>query len=184
MRGEDINEEYVRQQYEDMKRNKEQQIKNMKRNGRIIALFFLFAAVVYVFFNGIQMTTCTEKVNAVVIEVNCELEIVRTGRHRMGSRRRYKYCPVFEYTYDGKMYTSGGGVSSISDTRFHVGDKEEIYIDPDDPQSLYMAGEKNVFVKGIVFLIMLGAVFYFLLAVLPGKMHKKNDAKNTIDLYH
>ena len=98
----------------------------------------------------------------------------------MGSGKSYKYCPVFEYTYNGEVYTSGGGISSTRETAFKVGDTEEIYIDPNDPALMYMAGERKVFVKGFIFLVMTGLVFYFLIAVLPEKLRKKND---TGDLY-
>lgn len=174
-----MGEENTIQQYEAMKTDREQYIENSKRKGTLLALAFVMLAVLYAVFGVIQVSTHTEKVNAIVVEVQSKIRREHSRRHAVD---REVYCPVFEYTYNGTRYTSAAGKYSRWNS-FSVGDTAEIYIAPDNPDDFLIAGERTVFVDGFVFLIMLGAGFYFLFAVLPVKMQQKNKERNTRNFY-
>lgn len=160
-------------QNEELKNNRELQIKSMKKKGTFLAVGLFILAVLFAIISGVQVAACTEKVTAVVTEIKSKTEWVHRGSR--SSRVRTVYAPVFEFTYNGTEYTASNGLYSKNQT-FKVGQEVEIYIDPDDPRTLYVAGERTVFVKGVIFLIMLGLGFYFLLSVLPGKMQQKNGS--------
>lgn len=157
-------------QNEELKNNREMQIKSMKKRGTLLAVGLFILALGYAIISGIQVAACPEKVTAVVTEIQSKTKWVHRSNHRSGMRT--VYSPVFEYTYNGTEYTASNGRYSQNQT-FEVGQEVEIYIDPDSPKSLYVAGERTVFVKGFIFLIMLGLGFYVLLAVLPGKIQPK-----------
>lgn len=89
---------------------------------------------------------CTESVMATCVMVKS-----RIVRGKNGSRR--VYCPVWEFYYDGNTYTAEEN-SYSGNSRFEVGEVQEIFCNPLDPQEIYRK------VKGTILSVMIfGAVF-------------------------
>ena len=78
----------------------------------------------------INRKKCTENVEAEVIGINssCDSD---------GSVSRY---PVFGYSFGENEYRCESSLSS-SFCRLHVGERGELYIDPEDPEDFYCPKE-------------------------------------------
>lgn len=89
---------------------------------------------------------CTESVMATCVMVKSHMV-----RGKNGSRR--VYCPVWEFYFDGNTYTAEEN-SYNGSSRFEVGDIQEIFCNPLDPEEIYRK------VKGTILSVMIfGAVF-------------------------
>lgn len=88
---------------------------------------------------------CTESVMAKCVLVKSRIV---SGKH--GTRR--VYSPVWEFCFDGRIYTVDE--NNYSSSRFEIGDIQEIFCNPLDPEEVYRK------VKGtILSLIIFGSVF-------------------------
>lgn len=89
---------------------------------------------------------CTESVMATCVMVKSHMVSGKNGSRRV-------YCPVWEFYYNGSTYTADEN-SYSSDSRFEIGDVQEIFCNPLDPEEIYRK------VKGTILSVMIfGAVF-------------------------
>ncbi|NLT08739.1 MAG: DUF3592 domain-containing protein [Ruminococcus sp.] len=115
--------------------------KNIRANVILMLVIMLFCSVfvivALVMYLGDKKREkiCTEKLTAVVCE----------NRPRKSSDSdSVTYQPIFEYVYNDHKYITGSKTAS-SPAEFSVGEEVELYIDPDDPTTIYVPSEKTSF---------------------------------------
>lgn len=112
---------------------------------------FVIIPVLVLLANRSYAERCTERVTAIVAE------------NRRVNRDKVTYRPVFEYSYQGRKYLTASNTSS-NPPAFEVGEKVELYLDPDDPAKIYVPGDKTIYIVcGILGGI--GAVLVLLLLI-------------------
>ena len=100
----------------------------------ISVFFFLFGFIFLAVGIGVGVhdnnmkKRCTEEVAAVVIENKTSFSDGDSSP---------TYSPVFRYTYNGKEYTKQTGYSSNPPV-FKEGEKTDLFLDPSDPEKIYV----------------------------------------------
>lgn len=92
---------------------------------------------------------CSEKVTAVITE---NREVLSKSDNHISRT----YSPVFRYTYNGTEYTQNTGYSSNPPV-FEVGDNTEIFVDPSDPNKIYVPKLKVAKLLTVIFTLLGGA---------------------------
>ena len=119
---------------------------------------FVFLAIFFAVFiiSGIVMIksykhkqeVCTVKVEAVVIE---NKKVTHRSKTKNGHRRTTTtYAPVYSYTYNGTDYTQKSSVSANPPV-FNVGDRVELYLNPSNPQEIFVPRDKTLYYLGLGF---------------------------------
>ena len=83
---------------------------------------------------------CTEAVTAVVKDL----------ASRRGNHGRMVYAPIFEFYYGGMNYTASINYYTRP-CRYSVGQEADIFIDPDDPGTIYVPKMRGLWVMGVIF---------------------------------
>lgn len=86
----------------------------------------------------------------------CTVELTAVVAGNIRSSDGDAVHPVFEYEYEGRKYSVQSSYGS-SPPAYEVGERVQIFIDPDDPQRYYAPGEKAPKIVFIVFTAVGGA---------------------------
>ena len=98
---------------------------------RIIAGLMLMGFCIFLFVDQhMQSKRCSAEVTGTVIRI--ETNQVRS---------RTKYRPVYEYEYNGQVYTFAGYYENQN--YFSVGQTKKLRINPNDPTDAYLSGQSN-----------------------------------------
>lgn len=91
------------------------------------------------------------------------------------------YAPVFRYTYNGEEYTYAG--HSYSDTgNLYVGKQVDIYVDPADPNHIYVPEYKTEKKNAVIFIIVgIGLIAGMIAYSLYKSRQMRKDIQNTIE---
>ena len=120
----------------------------------------------YIFMIGLKMTSdaalkkkkCTVHTECEIVDISYEEFERREGKFDM------VYVPIFRYSFKGVEYNIRSD-NVYSTQSFEVGDKTEIYIDPDEPSNVYMPEYSDeVSTSGWIMVIGAGVVVFALLA--------------------
>ena len=141
-----------------------------------MAVLFFFTAFIML---GVMLITahnmrkdyreCTAQVEA---------EVVRNIRRSRGVNRGSSVYPVFRYEYGGKVYEQVSRTGS-RDTKYDVGEKVVLNVDPDSPSRFYVDKE-DTFV--IVIISSIAAVFFVLGVVFAiGSAKKKKQIQSMLE---
>lgn len=79
---------------------------------------------------------CTYSVEAEIIENKVVNKSTRSGTNGTSRRTTTSYAPVYSFTYIDKEYKVKSSNSS-DPAKYKVGDKAEILINPDDPNTIH-----------------------------------------------
>lgn len=166
-----------------------QQMKITKVNSSnfllIVFFIFLLMGVIFlsvgIFLNSLNSRSkkiCTEKTQAVVIKILDKKSTVTTGtKHKRRHTSTTVYCPVFEFTVNGKKYNASPD-SYSSPCSYYEGQSYEIFYDPNNPDKIYLPNDSTVQIFTIVFSVIGGAEIaasLIILIVVLKNRKKKND---------
>ncbi|QSX09107.1 DUF3592 domain-containing protein [Alkalibacter rhizosphaerae] len=101
----------------------------------------------YWIFRNITMARDGIRVEAEVVEV---VEVYRPGR---SSENSTMYYPVLEYrTMAGDLKRTQSSVSKIRNgaSAYQVGDRVDVYYDPEDPSQVILASTSDLYVPGVI----------------------------------
>ncbi len=106
-----------------------------------ISMVFFIPGLIMFLISRRKKRHCSKSVTGTIIDF---------GRAHTSSGSAY--YPIYEYTVDGKTYTSGSNPASPG--RMKVGDRRTIMYDPNDPARSYIKGYDNraLSILGIVFM--------------------------------
>ena len=97
-----------------------------------------------------KLRQCTSRAVATIIEVE-----------RKNYRGVVTYCPVVEFSVDGRMIRgSGGATCSMVRNRYHVGDTKTVLFDPVNPEHFRLRGNYSMILAGLLFL--LGGIYVYM----------------------
>lgn len=82
---------------------------------------------------------CTHLVQATCVEIKHRRRQVQT-EHGSRPTQHYVYCPVYNYTYNGKLYEACNYFFSL-DTNACLGQQYDVYINPEHPKQFKETGE-------------------------------------------
>ena len=159
------------------------ELKRIKKKIRIFlmsfSLFFILAIGSLTFIDFTERSGCTEGVSAVVtdfISSTTEIDLDDSGSHKTSTG----YAPVFEYTYKGVDYSNSNYIYSPKPS-FEIGQKTELLVDPDNPDSIYAPEDnsikRNRFSFFALWLVYILVVVIILPEILFRKMHEKHTSK-------
>ena len=107
---------------------------------------------------------CTKRVHGEVISFNLY------ESHRQ-DEESHAYAPVFRYYYDDHEYTQEGKAYTGKDN-LYVGKKLDIYVDPNNPENIYVPDYKAE-KKADIMLVIVGAIVIIVAFVYPRYRTKK-----------
>ena len=151
---------------------------------KLIGVFIIIFSIIFILIGSfsfmlpkIKSNTCTESVNAQVIE-----NIVVKNRHKKIKHHKKTsysttsttYRPVFSFTYNGTEYKVESKTSS-NPPAFQKGEIVELKID--NPENFYAPSDKTTKIIGIVF-TGIGAVFFITGIIFEIIAIKKKNHKN------
>ena len=120
-----------------------------------LSAVFILAGLAFVFVGSLQMYSahkdkkvCTVRTDGVVSDFDS------THSDSSDPSSSLVYAPVFTYTFEDREYTYHGHSYSDKDSLF-VGKKVSIYVDPDDPMTIYVP-EYRVERKNAILFIIVG----------------------------
>lgn len=139
----------------------------------VILIFFLPFLLISLLIMGIGAMTyldmnkdkkvCTERVTGIV----CAIDEDRRMTHDSDGDRTESvtYAPVFAYSYNGRDYKITGNAYSSSPD-YDEGAQVEIYVDPDDPERIYVPSYTEQKNTSLAFIFGGGIFFLFCLLIL------------------
>lgn len=104
-----------------------------------IGLIFAITGCLMYYFSNQRMKSCTEEVQSTVIDLRARY-----------SDTSVTYAPVFSYEYGGQVYEHVSSVSS-NPPAFDRGQQVTIFVDPADPEKIYVPEDKSLRIISIVF---------------------------------
>lgn len=107
-----------------------------------IGIVFLGIAVGLIYTGKRNRTRCTQLVSATVVDME-RMNSTSTDGSSMVS-----WFPVYEYWYRGTQITKRSKVGS-ADQNFYVGQKVELYVNPQNPNEFYCPLEKRKVLEAI-----------------------------------
>ena len=147
-------------------RNSDRSRKEAKIVCLIMCLFFMIVGMVFLVRDSkylIRRFTCSEVVNAVAAAPDATVSTTGSGKKQ---HTHTYYHPVFNYTYRNRSYEAYYELSSDKNY-YPAGKAAELHIDPDDPDTFYIADDpilrRDILENFLIFMI--GAVplaLYFL----------------------
>lgn len=153
------------------------ELKKIKKRVRILlmffSLFFILAIGALTLIDLTERSGCTERVSAVVTDFISNT--TKTHFNDYGSHKTSTgYAPVFEYTYKGVDY-SNSNYNYNPKPVFEIGQKTEILIDPDNPDSIYAPEDNSVNKLRLIFLVIWIAYIIGIVIIMPEiKFREKN----------
>lgn len=128
---------------------KENVVKHIPNMMAVVFLLVGILLLVQVIIEKAEQKKCTFAVQAKCVEVKWHYSTSKNG----GSSKTY--CPVYEYYYNGQVYT---GSQEIYTNMIYVGEGEyrEIFVNPDKPTVMYEKGMSSTF---HLMSLMLGVLF-------------------------
>lgn len=118
---------------------------------------------------GADKKRCTEPVAAVVVDY--ETVVSRSREFRS------TYAPVLEYEYRGQTYRHKSSIST-NPPRFQIGQRVELMIDPNDPDTAY--DKSGAADAACVIVIAAGGIFLFL-GIFGVSLNAKRIKQNKTD---
>lgn len=111
----------------------------------IVGLILMGFGVTVIVYFGIEDKRCSAEVTGTVIRI----ETVQR-------RSRTEYRPVFEYEYNGQVYTFNGYYDRSN--YYNVGQTKTLKINPDDPTDAHLSQRSNwyaypIFIAGLGMLV-------------------------------
>ena len=122
------------------KRHRQNSGKTTMRTARMnmpSAVMRIFVGLILIGFSGFVLVTGYMQSQRCSAEVTGK--VIRT--EEMQKRSRTFYRPVFEYEYNGQVYTFAGYYERQN--YYSVGQTKQLRIDPDDPTDAYLSGQSN-----------------------------------------
>lgn len=131
------------------------------------------AAVALVLFIGrsADKKRCTEPVQAVVVDY--EQKTSTTRKHHTITT----YAPVFEYEFKGQTYRQKSNISS-NPPRYQVGQRVEVMIDPDNPNTVH---EESGAAEAMCFIVLGAAAVFLFLGIFGVSLNAKRMKQNKTD---
>jgi hypothetical protein len=125
----------------------------------VLALLFAVYTTYLVFRNDDRKNNCTEKTEAVIVDI--------VERREPGRNGRIKYHPVVVYKVGKKQYKRELDVGDENPDDREIGETIEMLYDPDDPQKSCTEAEKKkdrrwVLMMAFYTVIALGGSAYYL----------------------
>ena len=139
-------------------------------------LFFVFGAYGLFTLNS-DKKMCTYRVEGTVVEIQSWND---THRKSSDDEPKNTYAPVFEYEYQGKKYKDEGNYFGPS-AGFSVGESVEIYVDPNDPEHIYVPSYKQK-KSGSGMLMVVGAMCLAIALIVPIRMKRKTKKALTTSI--
>ena len=139
-------------------------------------VFFILGAKEFFALNSAKKV-CTYKVIGTVSEIQRWDD---THRKSSDDEPTNTYAPVFVYEYQGNKYREEGNYYSPS-TGFTVGQSVDIYIDPLDPENVYIPSYKQK-KSGSGMSMVIGAICIAVGLIIPISMKRKTKKALTISI--
>ena len=130
-------------------------------------LFFVFGAKDFLELYR-DKKVCTSRVEGTVTAIQSWDETHRKSRDDEPTNT---YAPVFEYEYQGNKYKDEGNYFGPS-AGFKVGESVDIYVDPNDPEHIYIPSYKQK-KSGSGMSMVIGAVCLAVGLIVPISMKRK-----------
>ncbi|WP_295080698.1 DUF3592 domain-containing protein [Ruminococcus sp.] len=141
----------------------------------LIGGIILFSVGVYFGFNNISAKkNCTELVSGEITAMVSWSE--SHPRDRDDPDRTETYAPVFKYTYNGVEYTKSGN-SYAQFNGLWAGKQVEIYVDPSDPEKIYVPDYMKKDHSSVAFII-IGIIIVAVVVIIIKKV--RNTTRNFI----
>lgn len=137
----------------------------------IACLIFIGVGLFVVFLGRNDKKQCTEPVNATVSDI-----IKKTSGSR--KNRSTGYYPTYKFEYENRTYEVKSKMSTPKTKQLHVGENVKIYIDPDDPNHVYLAGDSSASILGYVFVGIGGFILFVIIWDIVNKKRKRSNNGN------
>lgn len=130
--------------------------------------FFLIGIIfVLISFGMKDSRQKTEKLCTVPVVAITTNIIEKTSYSSMDRTRTSSWFPVYKYTYNDKTYEVQYNVGG-NKSNYHIGDKQTIMVNPENPQQFYNANDQFKLIMDIFSVIgsilgIVGIIAYFVL---------------------
>lgn len=92
---------------------------------------------------------CTVFASAVIAEIEKDVD----EADKAGTRKKYTYTPIYEFTVNGGVIRKSGGIYSHNKSEFKVGDVSPVMYNPDKPDEFLVNGKSSGKSFGIALLL-------------------------------
>lgn len=144
----------------------------------MIGVIFLAVGIGFIVHQKNLEKECTEETTAKVVDILSRQSTTKNNGHR---RTSTVYCPVFEFTADGELYTVHHN-SYSNPCDFEIGDEAALHYSPDDPETFYAEGESAMNILSLVFTI-IGGIFTLILLIIIISMAVSSKRKKSLMNY-
>lgn len=158
-----------------------------KQNRRIelgISLFLLFIGLIFSITGSVMLYSsqkmklmCTEKVSAVITDIEKSSNRSLTPHKTNGSTYKTMNIPVFTYTVNGNEYTQSSSFNTNTNT-YNVGDVMDIYYNPDNPNQIFVESNSSGSFFICALFIGVGLLITVIAIVKMIKLRSRNDEVN------
>ena len=139
----------------------------------IVCLVFIAVGLFVVSMGKNDKKQCTEPVYATVSDF---------VKSTSGSKKKSTtYYPVYSFEYENRTYEVKSNVSSLKTQKLSVGEKVKIYIDPNNPNHIYLSGDSSASILGYIFVGMGGLVLVLLISDFINRKRKRSDYDSNSD---
>lgn len=160
-----------------------------KQNRRIelgISLFLLFIGLIFSITGSVMLYSsqkmkliCTEKVSAVITDIEKSSNRSLTPHKTNGSTYKTMNIPVFTYTVNGNEYTQSSSFNTNTNTNtYNVGDVMDIYYNPDNPNQIFVESNSSGSFFICALFIGVGLLITVIAIVKMIKLRSRNDEVN------
>ena len=92
---------------------------------------------------------CSASTSAVIVEIEKEDD----ESAREGTKKKYSYTPIYEFTVNGTTVRKSGGIYSHNKKKFRVGDTASVKYNPENPEEFLVNGKSGDKGFGIALLL-------------------------------
>lgn len=131
----------------------------------LLGFIFLAIGIVGLALNASVKTRCTEQITADIIDVFVQTE-------RKGKKT---YFPVYKYWYEGNEYRKKSNVG-FSTPKYKAGDQVDIYIDPNEPKTIYSPKDMKGLKIALIISIVVGVIVISLAVKSYYELKEMNEA--------
>ena len=119
----------------------------------LVGIAFVLFGILSIGKGSQKKKRCTASALAVIVEI--EKDDDEAGRE--GTRKKYTYTPIYEFTVNGNTIRKSGGIYSHNKHDFNVGDTSTVRYNPDKPEEFLVSGKSGGKIFGVA-LVLFGLV--------------------------
>ena len=117
---------------------------------------YLLAGIAFVLFGILSIgkgsqkkKRCTASASAVIAEIEKDVD----EADKAGTRKKYTYTPIYEFTVNGGVIRKSGGIYSHNKSEFKVGDVSSVKYNPDKPDEFLVNGKNGGKFLGVALML-------------------------------